>query len=303
MELIAEFLLKNNLHNVERNALVGDASERRYERIVKKDQSCILMIDPNNIKDVQSFVYIDKVLSDNGLHAPVIIGADLNNGLVLLEDFGNTSFTKILEQDTDKELTLYSQATKVLDVLPTAANLPDYSNKELMREVFLFIEWYVPAADRDSFIDIWNRLFFKLSSEKILVLRDYHADNLFWLDNESGVKRVGLLDFQDALIGNRAYDYVSLLQDARRDVSEETVTELLKGKEESFMRDYYILGAQRNLKIIGIFHRLNKRDGKQNYLQYLPRVWKHLYNDLQYPDLSELKEWLDKNIPNYESSI
>ena len=129
-----------------------------------------------------------------------------------------------------------------------------------------------------------------------MVMLDFHADNLLWLPEREGLHKVGVLDFQDAVVGNAAYDYVSLLEDARRDVSKDVVAKILHGKNAEFMKDYFILGAQRNCKIVGYFHRLNKRDNKPGYLKFLPRVWAHLRGDLEHPALSPLKEWFRKNI-------
>ncbi len=295
-DLAADFLAKNGLKSAKRNALDGDASHRRYERIIVADKSYMLMIAPPGKEDVRPFVKVDKILRNNGLHAPEIVAQDAEGGFLLLEDMGDDLYSRVLHTNNN-ELELYKHAIEVLDALPQQADLPDYSMPKLVEESLLFIDWFAPEAPREEFISIMQNIIAQLdNSKKILVLRDYHADNLIWLPQEEGLSKVGLLDFQDALVGHPAYDIVSLLEDARRDVSKETVSKILSGRNMDFMRDYFILGAQRNLKIVGIFNRLKKRDGKENYLKFLPRVWAHLKGDLEHPAMAQLKSWMEKNI-------
>jgi len=182
-----------------------------------------------------------------------------------------------------------------------------------LREVSLFPDWYLPrifseekvANLRAEYMQIWEEILANSAlAQNIFVHRDFHADNLMWLPEREGVKKVGLLDFQDALLGDAAYDMVSLLEDARRDVAPELAQKMIERylqqtdvDEKKFRNSYSILGAQRNLKIIGIFVRLFVRDGKENYLRFLPRVWAHLERDLQHESLKVLRKWLDKNVP------
>jgi len=283
------------IKNYERKPLVADASNRRYERILANQQSYMLMIAPPSTEDVRPFIKVAEVLLKEGLNAPDILARDVENGLLVLQDFGDDSYSHVLRNGAN-EIELYEAAVEVLEALPVYADdIHEYSQEKLLQEALLYIDWLATDADKEGFIAIWKKLIGSLSGNNRLVMRDYHADNLMWLPDNNGVQRVGLLDFQDAVLGNAAYDYVSLLEDARRDVSAQTVATILKGKSEQFLLDYAILGAQRNLKIIGIFHRLNKRDGKPRYLDFLPRVWNHYNNDLRHPALAELKTWMDNN--------
>ena len=291
---IATVLASAGIRSYERVPLVADASNRRYERILAGERSYMLMIAPPATEDVRPFLQVAEVLQKEGLNAPDILARDVENGLLVLQDFGDDLYTKVLRNGAD-ELPLYRHAIEVLEALPREANVPAYSKEKLVQEALLYIDWLAVRADKVGFVRIWEKLIDSLSDNNRLVLRDYHADNLIWLPQNQGLQQVGLLDFQDAVVGNAAYDYVSLLEDARRDVSAATVAEILRAKSEQFLRDYAILGAQRNFKIIGIFHRLHKRDGKSKYLEFVPRVWQHLLGDLRHPALAELKTWFDKN--------
>lgn len=299
MEKYFQFLNRNNLQSAEIKPLQGDASHRRYERIIAADKSYMLMIAPPAKEDVKPFIRVDEILRKCGLNAPKIVDRDVENGYLLLEDFGDDSYSKVLRQSPSSELELYRYAIEVLGQLPSEADIPPYSTAKLLEEASLLTDWQLTDANREEYLAIWTEILAKLDNgKKVLVMRDYHADNLMWMPQRENLQKVGLLDFQDALLGHPAYDYVSLLEDARRDVSKETVHELLKDKDENFIRDYFILGAQRNCKIIGIFHRLNKRDGKPNYLNFLPRVWAHLYGDLEHPALVKMKDWIGRNVKN-----
>ena len=293
---IVKFLEKNNLQGAERKALAGDASNRRYERIQHLGNSYMLMIAPPEKEDVRPFVKVGKILVNQGLNAPKILAEDIENGYLLLEDFGDVLYSKYLANNPSSELALYKAAIEVLEHLPTNSDLPDYSMQKLLDETALLTDWYKGAENRDEYLQIWSDILSQVETrKKVLVMRDYHADNLMWLPEREGLQKVGLLDFQDALMGHAAYDLVSLLEDARRDVTPETVKEILKNYDENFIRDYYILGAQRNCKIIGIFNRLKKRDGKDNYLKFIPRVAAHLAGDLQHPSLKPMRDWIERN--------
>lgn len=295
---IDDFLKKFLSGDYKRQPLAGDASFRRYERIITPNCNYMLMIAPPEVEDVRPFIKIDEILLQSGLNAPDILEKDVDAGLLLLEDFGDDSYTKIIKAGAN-ELELYQTAISALDRLPKSADVAQYNQQKLIQEVSLFTDWFATEANKDEYLSIWNKLFEKLDwQDKILVLRDYHADNLMWLPERDGLNKVGILDFQDALMGHPAYDVVSLLQDARRDVKKETVDAILANKSEDFMANYQILGAQRNLKIIGIFNRLQKRDGKDSYLRFLPRVWGHLRTNLEHPELAELREWIEKGFAN-----
>jgi aminoglycoside/choline kinase family phosphotransferase len=321
-KLIHEFIKKNNLENTKRFKLSSDASFRRYERLVGDERSIMLMDAPPQNENIESFINIDNYLLRRGLSAPEIYDVDVENGLMLLEDFGNDSFTNILSGKSDvskdfTEIELYEAAIDVLIQLDRSTlpqQTPDYDGDLLMKECMLLTDWYLPNTNPnantniavDEYLSIWNDLLnLNKVSEDVVVLRDYHADNLMWLPERSGVQNVGLLDFQDAVIGSPIYDIVSLLEDARRDVSKQTVQHCINHylnvrksiDREAFNSVYAILAAQRNCKIVGIFARLAVRDNKERYLNYLPRVWKHLEKGIQHPTLKPLNEWFEKVLP------
>lgn len=319
---ILEFLNKEGWQNAIRHKIPGDASARRYERLKKADgYQAILMDAPPPKEDVKPFIDIAELLLKNQLHAPKILAKDTQEGFLILEDLGDNSFTRILagnspiSQESDEQ-TLYLAAIDVLIELhkyPPPQSIPAYSYELLMREAKLLTEWYLPLAIREKsaqyneeYEALWDELFqHETLQQSVIVLRDYHADNLMWLPEAKGTQRVGLLDFQDAVIGSPAYDILSLLEDARRDVRSETVNtcidHYLKAvpqiDEEQFKTAYAILAAQRNCKIIGIFARLAIRDQKMRYLEYIPRVWGHLERDLTHPAVKKLRDWITTTLP------
>ena len=289
--------------------LAGDASFRRYFRVQRGDKTAMLMDAPPPNEDPAPFLRAAKWLDANGMRAPYILAEDAARGLVLLEDFGEVRMREYLDSWPADQGEVYRAA---IDALTDLHRLPpgpflDYSMSEYKREVSLFTDWYCPAQnlyiDGPGYITAWEKTLGELLPRQrpgVTVLRDYHAENIMLL---GGLHNQGLLDFQDALVGHPAYDLVSLLQDARRDVSGELETEMFdyyvgKAKPgEDFLADYARLGAQRNAKIIGIFVRLWKRDGKPRYLDYIPRVWAHLERDLSHPALAPVAAWFEANIP------
>lgn len=289
--------------------LAGDASFRRYFRIRRSDASAMLMHAPPPNEDPVPFLRAAKWLDANGLRAPHILAEDAGRGLVLLEDFGEVRMREYLDQWGDDEREIYTAA---VDVLVQLSRLPagpflDYSLSEYIREVKLFSEWYCPAqgltVDKAGYVAAWEKVLSDLLPRQrpgVTVLRDYHAENIMLL---SGLRDQGLLDFQDALAGHPAYDLVSLLQDARRDVPPALETAMFDhyvaetGAGPEFLADYAVLGAQRNAKIVGIFVRLWHRDGKPRYLGYIPRVWALLERDLTHPALAPVARWFDANVP------
>lgn len=320
--LMEAFVAAAGWQGAELKPLAGDASFRRYERVFWQGKQAVLMDAPPEKEDIAPFVKVGKYLEELGFSAPHIIAEDRENGFLLLEDLGDDSYTRILQQaDAAMETQLYAEAVAVLAELhkqnrkqAVALDVPAYDMDALMREIALFSDWYLPAimgnttaaAERAAdFKALWQDILkHNPLKNDVAVLRDYHADNLLWLPAREGLKRVGLLDFQDALIGHAAYDVVSLLEDARRDVRPETTQAALKHyialsgcDTEEFMAAYALLGAQRNAKIIGIFVRLGVRDGKTHYTRYLPRVWGHFMQDLQHPALAELRRWVEQYIP------
>ncbi len=292
--------------------LAGDASFRRYFRVVDHDRSAVLMDAPPPHEDPRPFIDIARWLGERGFAAPTIHGIDLDNGLVLIEDFGDARMRETVDAAPESELRLYEAAINILIRLRDheAGPLPDYNLSELHREVGLLTEWYCPAVgidpDLQGYRDAWDAVFgATLTGPRVTVLRDYHAENLMLIGAavDGGSETLGLLDFQDALAGHPAYDLVSLLQDARRDVPSALEAAMLDryrritGVGDDFDTAYHVLGAQRNAKIVGIFTRLWKRDGKPRYPGMCPRVWRYLEHDLAHPALAPVAAWFDANIP------
>ena len=295
LKLAQLFLARHNFHDCHITKIAGDASFRSYYRVMAKqsnhDQNYILMFAPRQHEDIKPFVKIDNILLENGFSAPQIIAKDDDVSFILLEDFGDQTYNRFLQQNLSSELKIYQRACDVLVELHkislTNYQIAKYNNAVLYREVALFIDWYLPYKGykisnqqiRD-YKNYWFELFDKLNkANQVLVLRDYHADNLMILNDRISVKAVGLLDFQDALIGSNAYDLVSLLEDARREIEDVNRKKLFdyfvsqaNYDYQEFLNDYEIISLQRNIKILGIFARLFMRDGKKQYLNYLPRV-------------------------------
>lgn len=261
------------------------------------------MYAPPLYEKIDSFILIDKFLCDNNFSAPQIFSIDKDNGFILLEDFGDKTYSKILIENKSKEFEeiIYIKACDCLINLHksniSSLKIESYNIGMLFREVMLFVDWYLPYIKNIKlsveqiaiYKSLWFQLFDDLSSDMVVVLRDYHADNLMIIEDRLEYKAVGLLDFQDAVIGSKAYDLVSLLEDARRDVSQELAEIIInyyvdksKINKDIFLRDYAILSLQRNIKILGIFARLAYRDGKVNYLNFIARVKNHIFkrNDI-----------------------
>lgn len=292
--------------------LAGDASFRRYFRLYQGASTAVLMDAPPPHEDVRPFLHIGQHLRALGLSAPATLAADAEAGLVLIEDLGDDRLTPLLVRCPNLERAAYETAIDILAELQRHAPPPgvrDYDLTELRREVLLFTEWYLPALglvpDAGGFLDAWNGvLAYALGNPRVLVLRDYHADNLMWLPERTGLQTLGLLDYQDALVGLPAYDLVSLLQDARRDVPPAIEAAMLErfigltgAAPTRFGASYEVLGAQRNTKILGIFARLWKRDGKPQYRQFMPRVWAHLERNLVHPALLPVARWFEAHVP------
>jgi aminoglycoside/choline kinase family phosphotransferase len=332
----AVFLNNNNLKDYKIVKIAGDASFRSYYRITIGNSNYVLMYAPPKYEDIIPFIAIAKFLRENKFLAPEILAHDQDNGFILLEDFGDLTYRKFLvnfsnfDQEKLTEAQLYQKACDVLIELyhnKIPENVANYDSEVLLREVTLFIDWYlifakknITSEEKSEFKDLFLNLFTFLNKEnQVLVLRDYHVDNLMILKNDltgyfndeilskseelsrldSSKIKVGLLDFQDALIGSPAYDLVSLLEDSRYDISncqrqklfeyylnQITISDnnkrnfinysniinkqMLQFNKEHFILDYNILSLQRNIKIIGIFSRLFIRDGKPGYIPLLP---------------------------------
>jgi aminoglycoside/choline kinase family phosphotransferase len=303
----ADFLAKLGWGEGDVLPLAGDASFRRYFRVADHGRSAILMDAPPPHEDPRPFIQVAQWLVARGFPAPVIFGTDLEQGLVLIEDFGDARMRETVDAAPESLLRMYEAAVDILIRLrgEPAGPWRPYDRKELQREADLLTEWYCPAigvtVDTDGYAKAWGEVFdHALAAEPVTVLRDYHAENLMLI---GGTEALGLLDFQDALAGHPAYDLVSLLQDARRDVEPEIEAAMLDryrrvtGAGDDFDAAYHILGAQRNAKIVGIFTRLWRRDGKPRYPAMCPRVWRYLNRDLDHPALAPVKAWFDANIP------
>lgn len=303
-------------------ALPADASARRYFRL--EGQGLLLMDSPPGAEPLAPYLRVAQLLRDCGLSAPDVLAADIELGLALVEDFGQATYTRLLADGHD-EAALYRLAVDALVRLhragPQAAEgVCAYDGQKLGEEAALFIDWYAPllvgaqaaAQLRERFLGEFAVLWRDVSQRReVLVLRDYHVDNLMLLEGREGVAACGLLDFQDALFGAPAYDLMSLLEDARRDVPEvlrvSLLTHYLTQRPEvdgrRFMADFQVLAAQRHAKVLGIFVRLARRDGKHGYLKHLPRVLKLFQRALSAEHLRPLAELLDTELPNWRQPL
>ena len=303
------FLVKAGWQQARIEPLAGDASFRRYFRVIDGDRKAVLMDAPPPHEDPRSFIDIAQYLTSHSFAAPQILAHDLEHGLVLIEDFGDHRMREIVDAAPERERETYRDLMDMMVRLHRieAADLPPYDRAAYQREAGLFTDWYCPAVgidvDNDGFVAAWDAVLGGVIAAQmppVTVLRDYHAENIMIID---GGKRLGLLDFQDALVGHPAYDIVSMLQDARRDVDPCLEDEMLEhycataAPRAGFEDAYWILGAQRNAKILGIFTRLWKRDGKDHYLGFQTRVWRYLERDLAHPALAPVKAWFDANVP------
>ena len=339
------FIARSGWDEAERTRMQGDASTRLYERLVKPDgEKAVLMVAPARadgppVKDgkpysqivklaesVHAFVAMDRGLRALGFSAPRIFAEDLDRGLLLIEDLGAEP---VVENGAPRP-ERYSEAVRLLaklhatelpPVLPVTRErdhaLPPYDLEALLFEAELLPEWYAPRegvsldpVGRGEFLALWTDALKDLVAEPATwTLRDYHSPNLIWLPDREGLERVGVIDFQDAVLGHPAYDLASLLQDARVDASADFELRLLglyirerRAREpgfdlQAFARAYAVLAAQRATKILGIFARLDKRDGKPGYLAHLPRIEGYLTRNLAHPSLASLREWHSRHLP------
>ena len=307
-----EFLGGSEWEGAEIAPLVGDASFRRYFRLYRGEHSAMLMHAPPPHEDPKPFLHVAQWLRENGLRAPQILLADAAQGWVLTEDFGDIRVKEWLDDHPGEAHDIYAGAVEALVQLhrQPPGPFPPYDMAVYQREAALFIEWFCPAAglqvDESGWTAAWEQVLTPLLDHQqpgVTVLRDYHAENIMLLEPGRLGGAQGLIDFQDALVGHPAYDLVSLLQDARRDVSPQLEHDMLcryraaADPVEQFEEDYVRLGAQRNAKIVGIFTRLAERDGKARYLDLIPRVWTYLERDLSHAVMAPVALWFDANIP------
>jgi aminoglycoside/choline kinase family phosphotransferase len=333
----AAFLGRGAWGSAARAPLAGDASPRRYLRLTAASGATAVLMDadPATGEDVRPFAALTGALRARGFSAPRVLEADLDAGFLLLEDLGDALYARVCAADPAAETALYAAAVDLLGALheappPAVATgagaahpVPPYDAAVLLREARLAVDWWTAAAaaaplSADAAAE-YDALVLAACAgvepdRRALVLRDYHAENLIWLPERTGVARVGLLDYQDALAGSPAYDLVSLLEDARRDTSADlraamTARYAAAARErdprfcaEGFAADAAALAAQRNLKIVGIFARLWLRDGKPAYLDLIPRVWSHLTRDLAAPGLAALRGFVARHVPEPDAA-
>ena len=283
-------------------------------------------------EDVKPYVAMANGLRQIGLSAPQILEADIEDGLLVIEDLGAELMVEgdppapVAERyQAAVDLLVALHTRKLPDELPVAPHvmhrLPPYDTEAFMIEAELLVDWYLPKlgvalpeAPRAVYVALWREALQDVIGDDLTwVLRDFHSPNLLWLPERDDVQRVGLLDFQDAMKGPAAYDLASLLQDARVDVPEELEVALLgryvrarrerdPGFESTvFIKAYATLAAQRASKILGIFARLERRDGKPQYLRHMPRVWGYLQRSLAHPSLGPLNAWYQAHVPALKS--
>ena len=346
LKALREFLTEAGHAKSRRERMAGDASTRSYARLHKGERVFILMNSPKRpdgpaiyngkpysgavhlAEDVRPFVAIAGALRGRGISAPKINDADLEQGFLITEDLGREG---VLEGDPPRPIVeRYEAATDLLAalhgqdvsaVLPLAPQVtytvPTFDADAMLIEIGLMLEWYLPDRGvepsqvlRAEFLELWRDLLeAPLAAKPTWVIRDYHSPNLLWLPAREGIARVGVIDFQDAVIGPPAYDVVSLAQDARIDVPQEVEQALLQRyvaarklsdasfDENEFRAHYAIMSAQRNTRLLGTFARLNRRDGKPHYLKHQPRIWDYLHRALAHPALDPLRDWYAGNVP------
>jgi hypothetical protein len=350
LKALRDFIADAGFMDARRRRMAGDASIRSYARLVRDDGVFILMNSPRRpdgpaiydgvsysaavhlAEDVKPFVAIDNGLRERGFSAPAIYHGDLDAGFLITEDFGSEG---LVEGDPPYPISeRYEAAVDLLaalhrdrlpEILPLAPQityaLPKFEIEAMLIEIGLMLEWYLPdrgivLADhsRAEFVALWRDLLGKATAvAKTWMLRDFHSPNLIWLAQRSGISRVGIIDFQDAVLGPAAYDLVSLLQDARVDIPEQLelalLTRYIKARHAAddafdpatFAEIYAVMSAQRNTRILGTFARLNRRDGKSQYLRHQPRIWSYLARSLAHPALSHLRDWYCSHVPAPEA--
>lgn len=314
--LIRTFLIGAGWGDAARAPLAGDASPRRYERLQSATGMTAVLMDaaPELGQDVGPFLTIAAHLAGLGLSAPRVLAADAALGLLVLEDLGDALFARVTKARPDLEIRLYSSAIDVLIALfphQPPKGLLDLDPIRMAEIARLAVDWYVPgitgktcdrAGDFDGVMAECARDL--VTGPQVLMLRDYHAENLIWLPDRNGPAAVGLLDFQDAMAAHPAYDLVSILQDARRDVPEALEAAMVAryctatGQEATqFAAVYALMGAQRSLRILGIFARLSMHFAKPGYVDLIPRVWRHLNRNLAQPALAPLAALCQRLLP------
>jgi len=309
-----EFLARFGCDTSSMTMVAGDASNRKYYRLGHRDRTVIAMdAPPDKGEEVGPFIRIANWLGSIGLSAPYVFTADEEAGFVILEDLGDDLYARLFETG-HPERPLYVAAADVLWRLQVAVpprDLAPYSPRLMADMAALSIAWYRtgatgsndPGLASDMTTEMERRLAPLADGAQVMILRDYHAENLIWLPGREGMRRVGLLDFQDAMAGSPAYDLVSILQDARRDVDPGLASEILahfmrvRNLGADFLHEYHLVGLQRNLRILGVFARLCLRDGKVGYVDKIPRVWGHVRHDLDALEDGALRTFVTDALP------
>lgn len=307
------FLAANGWEDAEIRPLAGDASFRRYFRVHKGGESAVLMDAPPPHEDPRPFVAVAEWLCGAGLSAPRILARDLDRGLLLIDDLGDARLRETLDAAPEREMELYGRAVDLLVHLHGRTPMGDlrvHGLEQWLDELQLFTNWYCEALDVpvniNAFREAWRSVLGRVAADglgPVTVLRDFHAENIMLVEGRSEVQYFGLLDFQDAVAGHPAYDLASVLEDARRDVSPAIEQAMLRRYLDAtqcgpaYEDAYWALAAQRNTRILGVFTRLWKRDGKPHYTSFQPRMWGLLERDLQHAALEPVRDWFDNNVP------
>lgn len=348
-----DFLRAAGLDDAARAPLPGDASTRRYERLTTPSGASLMLMDqaPNaesppcdpawtpqerhahgwnavarlSAGRIEAFAAVSAHFRDCGLSAPEVIAADAQNGLAVIEDFGDDLFARVIEQGDPQE-PLYLAAVEALAKLHLNATYPDvmtgaagdwplltYDATALQGGADLFVEWLPKLVPELAFgpaaLDEWRAAWAPVAAMGeqrawVIAHRDYHAENLIWLPGRERAARVGMIDFQDAVMAHPVWDLHSLLQDARRDVPPEIERlaleryfDIMMVDREAYLADYAALAALNEARILGIFARLTARDGKPRYRAFMPRMWAHLERNLERPELTQVAAWFDRHVP------
>ncbi len=313
MKNIRIFCDENSINFKSLKPLKNDASKRRYYRFTNNNKEFLLMDSSLEIDSLKRFIKISKWLKSNHLSSPEIYIKDEKSGILIIEDFGNTKYSILCKKEKEKKKFYYRQAINLLILLSEKKKpsfIKDYNLSILKDELDLYIKWELNIKKNKKAFKDWNRIWNGLLSninyeKKAVVLRDFHVDNIFYLRDRNKLEKIGLIDFQDSLIGHPAYDLVSLIQDVRVFISIKEQNSFYnyykkyaKINNNQFKYAYLVLGTQRLFKIIGIFKKLAIEDGKIDYLRYLPRTKKLIKYNLKNPIFTELKMWLKVNSNN-----
>lgn len=313
---IQDFLQAHGLSDWKRTPLAGDASMRRYERLLGPKGARAVLMDapPDSNGSLSPYLDVTQILKGFAVSVPEVLHQDRGAGLLLLEDLGDDLFATVIDRTPEQELALYAAATDLLVYMHAfpCPELPLLQPKVLAGMTDLaFTEYRRGAvgdaadATRHRFEELFAEILHEtLGGKMVFVHRDFHAQNLMWLPERVGPRRVGVIDFQDARGGHPAYDLVSLLQDARRDVPAEVEAQMIRRylaatdlEEQAFCTAYAVLGVQRNMRILGIFARLARTAGKPQYLDLIPRVWAHFNRGLDHPALAPVADQLRATLP------